>query len=232
MKFRKYLILALLAAALLIGAAGACKTSEETGPLDPTRQEIERSAGYTAATAINLANNVFLSAIGLLGAADAPAGSQVITYDTTTGWWRLSIVLEKNQEAEIQVQFLDSSGQFHKYYSLSDTTTINTTGEGSGPNGSFTHDFTISGLGSLSTKYQVDGFGTSTYMGTSVTYTITAMIMDRLGDGIPGSGSMALTVENIGMTIVFNGSETVQVTYTYKSFSYTITVNLKTGEIS
>lgn len=80
--------------------------------------------------------------------------------------------------------------------------------------------------------YTVNGSGTSTYEGLTTTYTITDMTYSKLDDAIPESGSVSVSLEGATVTVTFNGSQNVAVTYSYKGFSYTFTINLLTGAVS
>ena len=211
-----------------------CKKSQE-GLNPATQQQIERAAGYTAATVADLGGKVFGSAIAIIGvsAGQEPTDSVMkdLSYNPDTGWWNFSIKLDNNQNASINMQFLDSAGNFHKFFSRS-TDRIISNGEGSGSEGSFTYDFTITGVNPTSDTYTINGSGTTTYQGETTSWTVDNMTFNKLEDEYPENGSLAITIEGVTITVTFNGSQTVQVTYTYKGHSYTFTINLETGAIS
>lgn len=224
--------------ALLI--VGACKVNEETdGSTDLSRRQLEKSVGYTVSTVVKLTDGVFGGAVAIVGSAPGSLEStgdiigtlNSTSYNPNTGWWSFSITLEDGQVAEVNVRFLDSSGNFHKYFSIS-TNRIETTGEGVGSNASFDWDFEITGVGLGSTSYVVNGGGTAKYGITSCTYSIDNMKIKKSGDGIPDSGSLTVSAGGVTFTVTFNGTESVQVTYSYLGMSYTITINLKTGTVT
>jgi hypothetical protein len=231
---------AVVAAILGLLIANGCKANKDAdGSSNAARQQLERTVGYTVSTVIKVSGGVFGGAVAIVESAPGFAestGDSIDTvsstsYNPNTGWWSFSITLEDGQGADVKIRFLDSSGNFHKYYSIS-INRIETTGEGSGSNGSFDWDFVITGVGIGSTSYVVNGNGTAKYGATSCTYSVSDMKIKKSGDGIPESGSMTVSVGDVTVTVTFNGTESVEVTYRYLGMSYTVTINLKTGAVT
>jgi hypothetical protein len=213
-----------------------CKKSQEESPADTSsRQQIERTAGYTAATVTDLGGKLFAIAIGFnldfAGGRTEHSLLNDLSYDPNTGWWSLSIDLDNGQNADIYLRFLDSSGSFHQFFGRS-TDHIQSNGSGSGTDGSFTYDFTIIGVSPVSSTYTIDGSGTTSYQGKTTSWTVDNMTFNKQEDEYPESGLLSITIDGVTITVTFTGSQMVQVTYSYNGHSYTITINLETGEIT
>jgi hypothetical protein len=217
-----------------------CKSNEDAdGSGNAARQQLEKTVGYTVSTVIKVSGGIFGSALAIV--TDIPGSNESTgesidkvsstSYNPNTGWWSFSISLEDGQGADVKIRFLDSSGNFYKYYSIL-INRIETTGEGSGSNGFFDWNFIITGVGIGSTSYIVNGTGTAKYGDTLCTYSVSDMKIIKSGDGIPESGSMTVTIGEVTFTVTFNGTESVVVTYHYLGMSYTVTINLKTGEVT
>lgn len=234
---KHFLILIVLVGLVFVGA---CKKSEEADNNDyaAQREPIEKAAGYTAAAIVNLGTSIYTNAIAIItGGSETETSEETnlalsfFSYDPATGWWLFSLTLDNNQSANVRVRFLDESGDFFKYFGLN-TYKIETTGDGAGNEGSFTWDLEITGIGLTSSAFVINGSGTTNYQGTTTSYVVDDMTINKLEDGIPETGTLVLGMSGVQITVTFNGSQLVQVTYEYRGRSYTFTINLETGEIT
>lgn len=236
------LLLAVFGLFVMVG----CDTGSEIDPSgsEAERQDLEKAVAYTAATVADLGNSLYGGSLGVAGAAGDETennetennGTENIasgdfSYDPNTGWWSFSVSLGNGQSGQAQVRFLDASGSFHKFPGA-DTETIQTKGEGSGPDGTFAWNFTFTGMGLTSTALIINGTGTANYNGTSTAWNVTDMEIKKLGDGIPEDGSISVVTGGVTFHVAFDGTETVQATYVYKGYQYSFTINLNTGQIS
>ncbi|MGE5342226.1 MAG: hypothetical protein ACM3SY_12185 [Candidatus Omnitrophota bacterium] len=226
-------ILSLLLFISLIFNSG-CAKSNDAEPVDGNLQTYEQTAGYSAATMTDVMGKVIQTAstLGGVGSSMSSDSPMAFEYNESTGWWTFTISLSILQTATIRVQFNDASGNFHKFYNQNSTTSIKSTGEGSGTSGSFSYSFTITQMGNQYSAVLVNGSGSVTYQGTSSTFSMTNVALNKNQDAIPDGGQMAVNVQGCAFTIGFNGSTTIPVTFTYQGHSYTMTVNLATGQIS
>jgi hypothetical protein len=213
---------------------GTCKKSEEAGPSDKAQRNIEAAAGYTAMVVTELASRVYDRAVTIVESVAGPKPGNTegeLTYDDTTGWWSLSVDLNETRTVDIRVKFLDESGNFHRYFG-SNTVRIDTTGQGAGTEGQFTYTMVITGVTPSYSTYEINGGGTSLYNGISTAYNIVGMAIAKNEDVYPENGQLLITQDDVTFSITFNGNQNLKVTYEYKGFLYTITIDLLTGEIS
>lgn len=233
------IILPVIAAVIFSVFNAGCKKSSDGDDNSAARLELEQVAGYTAATVSDLGGRIYGNSILIIGTAagkvqgDNADALQIegYSYDDATGWWSFTVSLDNEQSANIRVKFLDSGGNFHKYYNL-DITTIESDGSGTGPNGSFSYTFTITGIELTSGNLVINGSGTAAYDGTSCNFTLDSVTYQKLDDGVPDSGSMVISSGGATFTVTFDGTESIEVTYSYMGQTYTVTINLETGSVT
>jgi hypothetical protein len=212
------IVLFILGVLFMVG----CKITDEedTGDLN-TRQKFEGTSAYVSSFIYDLLWDVYNTAIAL------PASA---TYDE--GWWKITITLTSGETAEIEIQFQNQNQIAQQYYNVNTTFYILVKGSSAGTLGSLTFDLILSGVQATSNVITVNGTGTSEYMGMTSTFEVTNLKISKTTASYPQSGTIKISFSQTSVTITYNGTQYVTATYTFLGFSYTITINLATGDYS
>ncbi|MGE5340393.1 MAG: hypothetical protein ACM3SY_02820 [Candidatus Omnitrophota bacterium] len=209
--------------------SGCAKNKDADQADNANREKYQQIAGYSITTMIEVATKLTL--FSFQSPQSFPM-DLIPSYDGNTGWWSLNLQLSNNQIIAARIQLNDASGNFYKYYDPNIITNIKATGEGSGTNVDFSYNLTLTQMGNGYNAILINGSGAVNYQGTSGTFTVNNVAINKYQDGIPDGGQMVVVVQGCSFNMVFNGNNSIQVTYSYQGQSYTMTINLATGQIS
>lgn len=225
-------ILVIIFISVFIITLNSCKSSannnNDSNTDEETRQNIERSVAFTASTLNSIGSTVMDSSGGLSSPPLNLTQYKTATYDPSTGWWTFTITLSTGENGSIQIQFLDSKNNFRKFYSKL-ITKIKSKGTLSGNSGSITYEMEITDLSGDDAVF--NGSGSVTYMDITSTFTLNNIIASGYND-YALSGTLTVSIEGIIISINYNGTSKITVTYSYNGHSYTFTIDLETGTIS
>ncbi len=211
-------------------SVSSCKKSGEEETDSGTVEKIKKSVAFTA-TALNSAGSVMMdSATGLSGPVPSKAYANNLSYDTLTGWWTLQTSLSTGENAELQFQFIDSHGDFRKFYSNL-IVKINTKGTISGSSGDLNFNIEITGFTNGDEEVVLNGSGSISYLGSSGSFNLNNVTVAGYSD-YAVSGTLTVVIEGVSVSISYNGNSKIIVTFNYNGKNYSFTINLDTGNIS
>ena len=154
------------------------------------------------------------------------------TYDPGSGYWTVTVNLPTGQSGQIQVKFLDATGQPQKFYNPLTTRSMASRGSLSGTAGDVAFDLTLSGLGSTSSSFIVNGSGSATIQGVSGTFQVSNVSVPKSPGAYPTSGTITVVASGSTVTVSFNGTRYATGTYTYRGITVPFTIDLDTGEVT
>ena len=225
---KKSILIAVLSLSL-IGII-SCKKAEDESNDNEKVLSIEKSVAFTAAVLNSTGSTVMNTSSGLNSFFRDNLQSNGLNYNPVTGWWTLETTLETGESAEIQIQFIDSHGDFRKFYT-NIIKRINTKGTITGNNGSLTFEMNITGLEDGDEDVIFNGSGSVTYMGVTSTFTVNNVVSVGYND-YATSGTITVNIEGVTISVNYNGTSKITVSFTYNGHNYTFTIDLETGNIS
>ena len=102
----------------------------------------------------------------------------------------------------------------------------------SGTAGDVAFDLTLSGLGSTSSSFIVNGSGSATIQGVSGTFQVSNVSVPKSPGAYPTSGTITVVASGSTVTVTFNGTRYATGTYTYRGITVPFTIDLDTGEVT
>ncbi len=209
----------------------SCKKADEVTANDTEKvNTIEKSIAFTASVLNTVGSTIMNASSGVTSFSRNSAQSDSFNYDSSTGWWTLQTTLSTGESATIKIQFIDSNGNYRKYYTHL-IVKIKSEGTITGNNGNLTYQMDITGLHDGNSEIIFNGSGSVTYMGTTSTFSF-ANIIASLNNDYAQSGTLTINIEGIAVSVNHNGTSKITVSFLYNGNNYSFTLDLATGTVS
>ena len=202
---------------------GGCKKAADgdDGNNGTNRQNLEQSIAVVGSQLFNFIDFMYDLATAI--PADA-------TYDAATGFWSFSVAAPTGESINVEMKFLNGAGTVQKYYNPTTTKTMKLKGDMTGVFGTMTFDLTVTGVEYASDTLTVNGGGSITYLGITGNYTVKNVKVPK-DAAYPASGTVAVSMYGATATLTYNGSNMVTATYSWLGLSYSVKINLDTGQV-
>lgn len=219
-KHLSIVIVLIMMCCLFLGGCKKAADGDEDNDLS-NRQNLEQSIAVVGSQLFNFVD--LMVDIATTIPADA-------TYNAATGFWSFSIAAPTGESINVDMKFLNDAGTVQKFYNPATTKTMILKGDMTGLFGSMTYDLTITGVEYASSTLTVNGGGTITYVGITGSYSVNNVKIPK-NAAYPASGTVSMSMYSVTATLTYNGSNTVTATYSWMGHSYSVKINLDTGQI-
>jgi len=210
----------------------SCKKADDESANDTEKvNTIEKSIAFTASVLNTVGSTIMNVSPDDPGSfSNNSVQSDSFNYDSSTGWWTLQTTLSTGESATIKIQFIDSNGNFRKFFTYL-IVKIKSEGTITGTNGNLTYLMDITNLQDGNPEVIFNGSGSVTYMGVTSTYTLNNIIASGYND-YAQSGTLSVMIDGVTVSVNYNGTSKITVSFSYNGNNYTFTIDLETGTVS